>query len=354
MRRPIADLLTDPFGERRALPYRRSLRLLGVRFELESDNAALLRIADAAFAGLPAHALGPRDATPTIRLALRASAGQRRRRAPFAADTVPQSSSPPAPLSLSLSSGAGLITATLGDGGRALLAPQLRAGLVAVDRALLRHAYHVRYELLEFAAYTLAARVRGLVPLHAACVASRGRAALILGDSGAGKSTLAACCLLDGLELLAEDSVLVEPAALRATGLASFLHLHADSLPLLGGAAKRLARTRARAITRRSGITKLELDLRRGAFKLARRPQRIVALIFVTPTPAAQAALLVPIKHAAARARLAAAQPYAAGQAGWPAFLRRIAGVPAYELHRGASVGAGSDAVRRLLQCASR
>ena len=48
-----------------------------------------------------------------------------------------------------------------------------------------------RYEMLEFAVFTLASRVQGVVPLHAACIGRRGRGLLLMGDSGAGKSTAA-------------------------------------------------------------------------------------------------------------------------------------------------------------------
>jgi hypothetical protein len=54
---------------------------------------------------------------------------------------------------------------------------------------MLRFPYHARYELIEFAVFTLAARAQGLVPLHAACVGEEGRGLLLMGESGAGKST---------------------------------------------------------------------------------------------------------------------------------------------------------------------
>jgi serine kinase of HPr protein (carbohydrate metabolism regulator) len=57
------------------------------------------------------------------------------------------------------------------------------------------NAYLTRYELIEFAVFTLAQRVQGLVPLHAACVGRAGRGLLLMGGSGAGKSTLALHCL---------------------------------------------------------------------------------------------------------------------------------------------------------------
>src|SRR5690606_4101398 len=47
----------DPFGERRALPYRTQLTVLGGEFGVESENAALLELATDAFGGLPEHRL---------------------------------------------------------------------------------------------------------------------------------------------------------------------------------------------------------------------------------------------------------------------------------------------------------
>ena len=95
---------------------------------------------------------------------------------------------------------------------------------------MLRFPYHTRYELIEFAVFTLASRVQGLVPLHGACVGRAGSGVLLLGPSGAGKSTVTLQCLIEGLGFLAEDSVFVVPDTLLATGVSNFLHVRADSL----------------------------------------------------------------------------------------------------------------------------
>src|SRR5205807_7043764 len=105
-----------------------------------------------------------------------------------------------------------------------------RSALVVVSQDMLEFPYHVRYEMLEFAVYVLASRMQGLVPLHAACVGRGGQGILLLGPSGSGKSTVSLQCLLEGLDFLAEDSVLVKPDGLLATGVASFLHVRPDSL----------------------------------------------------------------------------------------------------------------------------
>jgi serine kinase of HPr protein (carbohydrate metabolism regulator) len=99
-----------------------------------------------------------------------------------------------------------------------MVAPEARSALVVVSPDMLRFAYHTRYELLEFAVYTLAARVQGLVSLHAACVGLGGRAVLLMGPSGAGKSTVALQCLLQHFQFVSEDSTLVMPEAMRVLG----------------------------------------------------------------------------------------------------------------------------------------
>jgi energy-coupling factor transporter ATP-binding protein EcfA2 len=235
--------------------------------------------------------------------------------------------------------GAGLVT----------LSPQQRAGLIVVPHALLRHAYHIRYELLEFAVYLLAARAQRLVPLHAACVGRGGRGVLVVGASGSGKSTLVLQCLLAGLDFLAEDSVLVRPAGLLATGVANFLHLRSDSLRFLDRAARATVLRGAAVIRRRSGVKKLEVDLRGPAFRLAKGPLRIRALLFLSARPARSGRLLVPIRKTAVLERLAASQRYAAEQPGWKDFSRGVSGLPAFELRRARHPRESVEALRELL-----
>lgn len=56
------------------------------------------------------------------------------------------------------------------------------------------------------------ALARGLVPVHAAAVGRDGRCWLVPAAAGAGKSTLAAAALAAGLEVLADDFLLLDPA----------------------------------------------------------------------------------------------------------------------------------------------
>ncbi|WP_200933232.1 MULTISPECIES: hypothetical protein [unclassified Sphingomonas] len=56
---------------------------------------------------------------------------------------------------------------------------------------------------------------RGLLPLHASCIALEGKVVALAGHSGAGKSTLAALLLAQGARLLSDDVTVID---LRAEG----------------------------------------------------------------------------------------------------------------------------------------
>jgi hypothetical protein len=329
----------DPFGERRRCAQRLRFTLLGADVLFESDSAAALHLVRHAYARLPRQRFGGRAPTLTVRLIVTpdhaGAAGGR----------------PPPPL---LPLGApGLLAGATHGSGVVAVAPAQRSALIAVPRGLLRFPYHLRYELIEFAVYMLAARCQGLVALHAACVGVARAGALLLGASGAGKTTLALASLAAGLDFLAEDSVLVRPRTLQATGVANFLHARPDSLRLLADAA--LARTLrgSPVIRRRSGVRKLEIDLRQGAFRLAPAPLPLRALVFLSAAPASGAALLRPLTGAVAAARLARGQRYAAGQPGWRAFVRGARELPAFELRR-APPAAQVSALESLLHRVGR
>lgn len=61
-------------------------------------------------------------------------------------------------------------------------------------------------------AFGLLCHQRGLLPLHASCVAVGGHAVAFIGPSGAGKSTLAAAFVQQGYPLLADDVTVVATA----------------------------------------------------------------------------------------------------------------------------------------------
>ena len=328
----------DPFGERRRATRRERLRLLGGAFDFETDSARLLRIVRAAYARLPAHRLDPVAPRFRVRLVLAAA---RSTRPPVRAADEPPAVRP-------LAAG-GLLCGAMESANFVALTPQQRSALIVVAREMLRYPYHVRYELLEFAVYVLAARVQRLVPLHAACLGHNDQGVLLMGPSGAGKSTVVLHGLLAGLDFLAEDSVLVRPEGLLATGVANFVHLRRDSLRFLGRGERAALLRRAAHIRRRSGVEKLEIDLRRLRCRLAAAPLRIRAVVFLSARRATARALLVRLPRRAVLTRLAAAQRYAAQQPGWLPFRERIARLPGYELRRGDHPLAAVEALRELL-----
>lgn len=327
----------DPFGEHRRAAWCERRQLLGAHFEFEADSRALLEIVRAAYGGLPAHRLKQRAPRLRVRLAL----GGRSSRVQAAGRVEP----PP----VRALSGAGILCGAVGPASFVALSPQQRAALIVVGAEMLRCPYHLRYELLEFAVYVLAARSQGLMPLHAGCVGYRGAGVLLIGASGAGKSTLVLHGALAGLELLAEDSVLVRPADLRATGVASFLHLRRDALRFLDAASRRAVVRGARVIRRRSGVEKLEIDLRRAPYRLAAAPLEIRAVVFLSAARRSSRALLEPVTRAVALRRLAATQRYAAMQPGWQVFRKGVATLPAYQLYRGEHPREAAARLRALL-----
>jgi hypothetical protein len=239
-----------------------------------------------------------------------------------------------------------------GKGGAVFVAPEACSALVVIPQSMLPFPYHVRYELLEFAVYMLAGRTQGLLPLHGACVGRRGAGALLLGSSGAGKSTLALQCLLQGMDFLAEDSVLVKARGLLATGVPNFLHLRADALRFVS--AQRIARSLARSplIRRRSGVAKLEIDLRRASWRLAPVPLRLCATLFVSPRSARGGDVLRSLPGREIAARLCAAQQYAAQQPGWDEFLQQMVDLPGCELLRAQHPREAVEAVAAVLRAA--
>jgi len=335
--RTLLEPPADPFGERRQPPVRVRAQVLGGEFRFECDDPALLPIVQAAYAKLPPHRFAAPAPRFVVRLALL--------RAPRTVRAVNDE-----PASVTALAGGGILCGAVGDSSFVALDPARRSALVVVSRAMLQFPYHVRYELLEFAVFTLAVRAQRLVPLHAACVGLGGAGILILGPSGSGKSTVTLHCLLAGLDFLAEDSVMVKPDGLLATGVANFLHVRRDSLRFLTHLADAARIRSSSIIRRRSGVEKLEIDLRSAGHRLARAPLKISAIVFVTAKRATGQRLVAPVSEADLVRRLAASQRYAAGQPGWSSFTRQVRRLPAYELRRGRHPAEAVEALRQVLR----
>jgi len=314
------DISTDPFREH--LQNTRTLRLqiLGAQFQFESTSLELLILVAAAYSGLPRHRLTRPLTKMRVRLELASNLRTGTRDAP-----------PP----LKLLSGAGMLCGATNGSNFVVLSPATRSALVLVPREMLEYPYHTRYELIEFAVFTLAQRVQRLVPLHAACIGHAGRGLLLMGGSGAGKSTLALHSLLHGLDFVSEDSTFVTSDTLRATGVANFLHVRADSLDCLERGADAASIRKSPIIRRRSGITKFEFDLRPTRYRLAAAPLKLRALIFLSKDKTASRPLLAPLPRSRLMRYLTASQPYAASLPEWRQFKERAATLRAFELQRG-------------------
>jgi len=336
------DIAIDPFRERPDGLLRLHRQVLGGAFEFASESPELMRLVRWAYDDLPAHRLSASPARMAVRLVLGGRSRGRGRprgvRAPGMREPAP----------FAMLSGPGLLCGAGDDATIAVMSAAQRAALIVVAPELLRFPYHVRYELIELAVFTLAARVQGLMPLHAACVGRGRRGLLLIGDSGAGKSTAVLHCALQGFDLVAEDSLFVAPRSLLATGVANFLHVRRESLRFLAAADARLLR-RAPSIRRRSGVRKLEVDLRQRRFQLAPQPLEIVGLVALCAGRAGSESLLRPIGSREALARLRASQPYAASRPGWRLFAQRMRAVPAFELCRGRHPREAAAALAQLL-----
>lgn len=317
----IPETDADPFRERSGPVLSVRKVILGGDFQFESASAALLQVVESAYAGLPSHRLPV--AAPEFRIELR---------------LLPRRASPPGaePLPVQMQSGGALLCGVMDASNYVVLAPAQQQALVVASEDMLDRPYHLRYELVEFAVFTLATRGLGLVPLHGACVGRQGRGLLLLGASGAGKSTLALHSLLEGLDFLAEDAVFVQPDALLATGVANYLHVQADTLCQVDDPAARRWLDRSPRIQRRSGVEKFEADLRQGPGRLAAAPMDLVGAVFVSAEMADHAdALLSPVRAGEAAVRLRANQSYAAVQPGWDCFQRQLIDRGVHELRRG-------------------
>ena len=333
----VPDLLTDPFEERSKKFARGPFQLLGGRFQFESNSAQLLRLVDSAYLGLPRHRLS--SLAPHLRVRLLLSPGAQ-----------PRSHKRAEPPPLSMLSGAGYLGAATESSSFVVLSPSERSALVALSRDMLQFPYHARYEFIEFAVFTLASRCQGLVSLHAACVGQGGCGILLMGPSGSGKSTVTLHCLLQGLDMLSEDSVFVAPDTMLATGVANFLHVRPDSVRWIGNTRDAAAIRNSPVIKRRSGVRKFEVDLRQGDYRLAAAPLKITAVVFLSPQGAGNRPLLKPLSKSALLTQLTAAQTYAANQPKWAAFCRGLSALDAFELRRGNHPLEAAEALRALLR----
>jgi hypothetical protein len=175
-----------------------------------------------------------------------------------------------------------------------------------------------------------------------------------MGPSGSGKSTVTLHCLLQGFDMLSEDSVFVAPETMLATGVANFLHVRSDSLRWLGKPRDAAAIRKSPVIRRRSGVRKFEVDLRRGAYRLAASPLKISGVVFLSPQGAGNRPLLRPLSKSDVLAQLTVAQAYAANQPKWAAFCKSVLRLNAFEMRRGNHPLDSVNTLRALLESSAR
>ncbi|HKT29804.1 serine kinase [Dyella sp.] len=328
-------LCADPFSERLPQPLSVHKQLLGGRFHFESNSQPLLDLVEAAYGDVPPHRL-PR-VTPELRIELRLVPGR----------SLADAHEPPP---VQMQSGMEILFGVINAVNYVAISPRQRQALVVASEDMLAFPYHLRYELIEFAVYVLAARCLGLVPLHGACVGRDGRGVLLLGDSGAGKTTLALHGLLHGLEFLAEDAVFVQPESMLATAVTNYVHVKSDALRLIDDEGARRWIRDSPIIRRRSGVEKYEADVRLARGRVATSPLTLMGAVFVSSETANDpAALLQPISKHAIAERLDADQAYAAGQPGWLSFRHKLVEMGVHELRRGMHPGASVEAISDLL-----
>jgi hypothetical protein len=332
----MSDITADPFGEDADASLQVRLTALGGDFVLTSPARQLLELAAEAFGGLPRLRVGRRPARFAVRLVLN------EHRPGWARGQAPP---PPA-----FSAGAGLLCAAIDAGNFAVIDVDMSRAMISVSKAMLEHPYYPRYELIELAFLTLAARAQGLVPLHAACVGTNGKGVLLIGASGAGKSTLCLHALGGGLQLLSEDSAFVSPTSLRVTGVPNYLHLAQDAPGFLPRGALRRTIERSPVIRRRSGARKFEVDIRELRAAAPPSPLRLVATVALSRRPAGRAGTLTPLDRDASVSTLRREQPYAVHRShNWAAFERRFAELPAYELRRAEHPSIAAEQLLSLL-----
>lgn len=332
----LGGLDADPFFERPRQLFSTCKWVLGGCFVFESNSRPLLDLVETAYGGLPTHQLA--NAWPEFRVTLRL----------VSRNTPAHAGEPPL---VQMQSGGGVLCGVMDASNYAVLMPEERRALIVASEDMLGHPYHLRYELIEFAVFTLAARGLGLVPLHGACMGWKGKGLLLLGASGSGKSTLALQGLLRGMDFLSEDAVFVHPESLQATGVPNYLHIKPDALRCVGDERARRWMGDASLIRRRSGVEKLEVDVREGSGHLAPAPLRLAGAVFVSSEQAQNPdVLLRGMPEGEAARRLAEDQPYASGQPGWCSFVHGMIALGMYELRRGLSPASSVDALLQLLE----
>ncbi len=182
---------------------------------------------------------------------------------------------------------------------------------------------------------------RDLLHVHGAALADARSSVLIPGGAGVGKTTLALALVRRGLQLLADDVVLIHPRSWRPEPFPRSLHVHDDAL-------HRLARVGLR-FDRRDRIGEYLCATAVGAWPREPGP-RIRYVLLPRRTPRG-AAILAPVSQAEAAVELLRCSANLGGRGdAWPALVADLLrDVGCYALHLGGNLAAAAAAVQRLL-----
>lgn len=309
-------LASDPFLQHVPMPRRAVMNVLGVPVVFESNALWLMRLAEQAYATLPAC-----DATTQTNLRVRLLANE---------DGMRSMAHPPKP---HVYTDGKMITAIASPADMAICVPEQGKALVTVSPAMRTASYHVRYELIEFICYRLVSHHLDAVGLHAACIAKNGQAWLIFGESGAGKSTLTLACIQCGWNLIAEDSAFVLPDVHPTVrGVPTFVHVLDDTLRFFSK-----TQLKSKRITRRSGVSKLEIDVPANGrhFGEICVCAPLAGAIFLRPRRTKERPRFNTLTATQLASRLTQSQPFGPSYRRWPQVLSLVMNLPGYALSQG-------------------
>jgi hypothetical protein len=203
---------------------------------------------------------------------------------------------------------------------------------------------------------------RGRLMTHAGAVGHDGRGVLLVGRGGSGKSTLALSCALAGMEVVADDYVLLESDSFTAHAMQSTAKLTEDSAARLGVPASAIDTAGFESTL--EGPTKALVDLRKLAPGTLGRRLEINAIVAPTLKPHGTAHIAAacgfgeaepvmrPISAADALRAVAPSTIVQAGFAGGGSLATLadlVRRVPGYALELSPDAAANAAAVDRLV-----
>jgi hypothetical protein len=187
---------------------------------------------------------------------------------------------------------------------------------------------------------------------HAGAVGCDGRGVLLVGRGGSGKSTLALSCALAGMEIVADDYVLLENEPLLAHAMQSTAKLTEDSAARLGLDAEAIGP--AGFVPMLESPAKALVDIRALAPGRMKRQLKIVAIVApVFSNAGGSESSLRPISAAEGLRAVAPSTIVQSGTAGGSslaALAELVRRVPSYALELSADPAANVAAVDRMLR----